>query len=236
MLDAAVLSAEQQTFVSEAQTRCSAHLGTLTPSERAIFTAIWTLMARTAAPVVVRSLHTSAAITQAALAKLVNCGLLWFDPDLRAVLQCPPFSALHTPHRVKVFGWDAAYTCSLIDVPLALLLYGPNTWLSAQSVCPRSGEKLAFRVLMADTGALKLDAPINSARWRVWLPELPPNGLTVGSGGTRSHINAFHSEADLHTYLHYRPDERGDSYTLEQALYLSQTLAQTYRGLLFHPH
>lgn len=234
MIDAAALSEEQLAYVSAAQRLCTAHLSALTPPERATFAAIWPLMARTDAPIVMRGLHISSTITETALAKLVSGGLLWFDTDLRAVLQCPPFSALNTPHRVKVFGWDAAYACSFIDIPLALLLYGPNTWLSAQSVCPRSGETLVFRVLLTDSYTLRLDAPIRAIHWRVWLPTLPPAGLTVGSSGLRSRINAFVSQADLDTYLHYHPDT-GSSYTLEQAAYLSQALIQTYHSLLVPP-
>jgi hypothetical protein len=142
---------------------------------------------------------------------------------------------LSTPHRVKVFGWEPAFACSFVDMPLALLLYGPNTWLSAQSTCPRSGEKLAFRVLMNDSRSFRLDAPASATRWRVWLPELPASGLTVGGSGVRSRINAFFSQADLDTYLHYHPAERGTGCTLEQAVYLSQVLAQTYHTVLYHP-
>lgn len=235
MLDAAVLSEEQQGYARAVAARCTAHLSALTPEERAIFTAIWTLMARTSAPVVVRSLHISSEITQSVLTKLVASGLMWFDSDLRAVLQCPPFSVLSTPHRVKVFGWEPAFACSVVDVPLMLLLYGPNTWLSAQSTCPRSGETLAFRVLLTDSLSFRLDAPASAARWRVWLPELPPNGLTVGGGGARSRVNAFANQTDLDTYLHYHPTEQGAGCTLEQAVYLSQMLAQTYHAILNRP-
>lgn len=236
MLDAAALSEDQQAYVSAVTAKCAAHLAALTPAERAIFTNVWTLMARTAAPVVVRALHASAEVTQSALTKLVSHGLLWFDPDLRAVLQCPPFSVLNTPHRVKAFGWNAAFVCSFVDIPLALLLYGPNTWLSAYSVCPRSGERLTFRVLMTDQRTLRLDAPASAGRWRIWLPELPLAGLTVGSGGGRSRVNAFFTSADLDTYLHYHPAERGYRFTLEQAVYLSQALLQVYYAALSRPH
>lgn len=231
-----MLTEDQRAYVNTVSARCVEHLEALTPAERAIFTTIWTLMARTSAPVVVRSLHPSLEITHSALAKLTANGLLWFDNDLRAVLQCPPFSVLSTPHRVKAFGWDAAFACSFIDIPLALLLYGPNTWLSAQSVCPRSGEKLTFRVLMNDQHALKLDAPASASRWRIWLPDLPTGELTVGSSGARGRVNAFFSSADLDTYLHYHPTERGTRYTLEQSICISQALVQAYNAVLNRPH
>lgn len=232
MLDAQALSDDQRTYVDLVVTKAHERIETLTQVERAIFSTVWTMMARASAPVVVRNLNFGAEATHQALTRLIELGLLWFDTDLRAALQCPPFSVLSTPHRVKAFGWDVAHTCSFIDIPLTLLLYGPNTWLSAQSTCPRSGENLTFRVLMDERGDLRLDAPASAQRWRIWMPEVTLDGLTVGTSGTRSRINAFFTRADLDTYLHYHPSEHGSAFTLEQAIYLSQSLLGAYRQVL----
>lgn len=231
MSDAVALSEDQIAYVSAVTAKCTAYLTALTPAERAVVTDVWTLLARTAAPVVVRARYANAQVGQSALTKLMSHGLLWFDSDLRAVLQCPPFSALTTTHRVKAFGWNAAFVCSFVDIPLALLLYGPNTWLSAYSACPHSGEQLAFRMLMTDQLTLRLDAPVSASRWRVWLPLLP-DSLVVGSSGGRSRVNAFFTDADLDTYLYYHPTECGYRFTLEQALYLGQALLRVYHAAL----
>lgn len=204
----------------------------LTPVERAIYTHVWLLIARVSAPIVARNLNYDPDLVQSLLDKLTRHHLLWFDPDLHAILQCPPFSALHTLHQVKTLGWERTYMCSFLDTPLSLLVYGPNTWLRVETTCPRSGEKLSFRVMLDQRYHLQLDAPQSAAQWRIWVP-LPPNSIyTLGLNGDRSKINAFYTQADFETYRQYAPPEDGVVLTFTQAMDLSQTLLQAYRSAL----
>lgn len=204
----------------------------LTEDERDVYRRIWKQMARHNAPVVVRSVvqaGQSAARLQQITTTLNDHKLLWFDEDLRAVLQCPPFSVLHTPHDVKAFGWDRSYTCCFVDMPLTLLVYGPNVWLSCTSKCPRSGEPLAFRVRMGEDHRLESELPLND--WQIWLP------VSAGTEANsyqefhraRPRVNAFFSRSDLETHCQYSGAVPGMIYTLPQALYLSECLLKAYR-------
>jgi hypothetical protein len=159
--------------------------------------------------------------------------LLWYDHDLRAVLQCPPFSVLHTPHQVKVFGWERIYASSFIDIPITLMVYGPNTWLSAQSVCPRSGETLAYKIKMREDFTLQADPPREASRWRIWIPPIAPADSDAEPylqfHRLRSKINAFNSESDLEMHREYdSPNDPGVVYTFEQAMYLSSLFLVAY--------
>jgi hypothetical protein len=231
-LDAHRLPPGQVDSVSGILTHLTERIRALVSVERSIFTTTWMLIARVSAPIVARNLNYKADVMQSALTHLIEHNLVWYDDDLRAILQCPPFSALHTPHQVKTFGWERAYTCSFVDAPLALLIYGPNTWMEVQSVCPRSGEALRLRVMMDDALTLRLDVPAQAKAWRVWIPETADSLTSLGVRGKRAHMNAFYSATDLDTYRHYNPDETGVEYTLEQALYFSQCLLRMYQQAL----
>jgi hypothetical protein len=190
------------------------------------------LIARASAPIVARNLNYKPEVIQSALDNLIARKLLWYDGDLRAVLQCPPFSALHTTHQIKTFGWERAYACSFVDAPLALLIYGPNTWMEVHSTCPRSGEELRYRVMLDDSFALRMDAPASANQWRVWIPSQVESLDSLGVRGERAHMNAFHTPADLDTYRHYNPEAVGTVYTLPQAVYFSECLLRTYQRAL----
>ncbi len=201
--------------------------------ERMIFTTLWMYIARASAPVTANHLKHRPMVIKATMDKLIYKHLIWYDNDLRAVLQCPPFSALHTAHEVKSFGWEGAYVCSFIDVPLALLIYGPNTWLKAKSVCPRSGEVLEYQVMLDSNQEFQVKAPSEADEWRIWVPNAVDGQLTLETNGLRSRINAFHSSVDYETYEHYHPDfGAGTLYTLEQAIYFSQCLLHAYQKVL----
>lgn len=204
----------------------------LAPEERALYAQTWQHMARHSAPVVVRSFARSGYSTfslQRAITTLNNYKLLWFDDDLRAILQCPPFSVLHTVHEVKAFGWERSYACSFVDIPLTLLVYGPNMWLECSSQCPHSGEKLRFRVRMNEHFRFEVDAPPNA--WCIWLPlpAVPADDPYQDFHWLRPRIHAYFSAADLDTHHPYQGDDAGVVYTLEQALYLGECLASAYR-------
>jgi hypothetical protein len=165
------------------------------------------------------------------IAHLNRLGLLWFDDDLRAILQCPPFSVLHTPHQVKVFGWERAYASSLLDIPATLLVYGPNVWLEAKTTCPRAGETLTFRVRLREDDSTQFELPDEFENWRVWLPlpDARSDDAFSDFHKIRSKISAFYSDQDLDTHRQYETSSSGIVYTLEQALYLSSLLIQVYR-------
>ncbi|NWG15857.1 MAG: hypothetical protein HXY41_04410 [Chloroflexi bacterium] len=209
----------------------AALLESFSSTERALYIQVWRQLARHKSPVVARSfLSIGQNTAQQIIRELSRRNLLWFDDELHAVLQCPPFSALHTPHEVKAFGWERAYVTSFVDIPLTLLIYGPNVWLEATSCCPRSGEKLAFRIQMDEEYRLRWEVPLND--WRLWFP-LPTNE-TADSYQTfhqlRPRLNAFYTIKDLDTHRQYQGDQGGGQvgavYTLEQALYLGQCLLQ----------
>jgi hypothetical protein len=197
--------------------------------ECATYTAMWTLLAQTSAPVNITSRQYDASV-QKMLRDLTDLGLLWYDPDLRAVLQCPPFSALTTLHRIKAFGWNPTYACTFLDIPLTLLLYGPNAWLDVESTCRRSGEGLAFRVMVDNDQMLHVQSPPEAVDWRIWVPEKLP--LLAGPGIRQTGAVAFYTPADVETYQHYNPDEPGEIYTLEAALYFSECLMRVYKQAL----
>lgn len=206
-------------------------LDTLSDEERRLYRQIWQHLARYNSPVPVRQfpgINRHLFVVQQMIASLKDRSLLWFDDDLRAILQCPPFSVLTTAHQVKVFGWERVYATSFIDTPLTLLVYGPNVWLEAQSICPRSGETLGYRVMLRDDRTLRYDAPSAAQSWRVWLPADSASPEAYGAfHQARSRINAFNSHEDLMTHLQYQDDPPGSIYTFEQALYLSQCLLQS---------
>lgn len=205
----------------------------LSPPERDLYGQTWQHMARYVMPVMARSFMRSGQSSghlQQAIATLNRCKLLWFDDDLHAILQCPPFSVLHTPHEVKAFGWERTYACSLVDMPLVLLVYGPNMWLDCATRCPRSGEVLRFRVRMGEGFRFQMDAPPNN--WRIWLPLAAATAPDPYQDfhRLRPRIHAFNSPADLDTHRQYQADSSdGAVYTLEQALYLGECLAHVYR-------
>lgn len=206
----------------------------LANEERAVYTALWKLMAQHGSPITSHhfaDLKYSPDRIRDLLATINKTHLLWFDDDLRAVLRCPPFSVLHTPHPVKVFGWERAYAASLIEAPLTLLVYGPNVWLNIQTTCPRSGETLKYRVMLRDDGSLRLDAPSEAEQWVVWLP-LPDNPLDDDVFDwlqeARLRIGAFHTLEDLDIHRYYEGGPSGVIYTLEEAVYLSEGLLWAY--------
>jgi len=227
------LPENQAEYVNDVLARITHNITVLSPVERTIYTTTWMLIARVSAPIVTRNLNYKADVLQAALDHLIAQNLVWYDPELRAVLQCPPFSALHTPHEVKTFGWERAYTTSIVNAPLALLIYGPNTWMSVHTVCPRSGEELHFRVLLDDRGVLRIDAPADADTWRIWIPAEIETMMALGPHSRP--INAFHTQADLDIDRQYHPDTPGVSYTLEQAMYFSECLLNAYQVALT-PH
>jgi hypothetical protein len=208
----------------------------LSPLERSTYTLFWSLIARAAAPVVVRdAMEPGSDHGQQLIDKLSDQHLIWYDHDLRAVLQCPPFSALHSSHIVKAFGWDRAYVPSFLDTLLAIMLYGPNTWLKIDTTCPRSGERLGMRVMQQPGGTLRLDTPQDAATWRAWVPDPSVDQLGVGFHGSRAALNLFNSQADLETYLRYHADVEGAIYTLDQVAYLAQCLLTVYAPLIAMP-
>lgn len=231
-IDSSRLPEEQSSAAITLMEQVESRIKELSSQQRHIYTKIWGVLARATAPVVAQQLNADTPYSvKIALETLVEKKLVWFDDDLKAVLQCPPFSALHTAHEVKAFGWNRAYTCSVIDASLALLFYGPNTGLTVTSQCPRSGEKLQFRVTLNSEDQLKLEAPPESSNWCVWIPQPMVDNLEVGPRSQRSMINMFHSRADLDTYQHYHSENpAGAIYTLPQAIYLSEQLFKSYNS------
>jgi hypothetical protein len=236
-VDACRLPDGQEAWAKDLIQQIAAALDALLPEERALFRDSWTHIASYAAPAAPRQLgpiHRNLETLQRTVLGLNARRLLWFDDDLRAVLQNPPFSALHTPHQVKVFGWERVYVTSFVDIPVTLLIYGPNVWLTAESLCPRSGEPLIFRVKMREDGTLLHDAPSTAQQWRVWLPlpETPSTDCYVQFHLLRPRIHAFLTSKDLDSHRHYANCGDGVTYTLEQAVYLSQLLIAAYRHAL----
>lgn len=229
-IDSSRLPTGQDTVALALMEEIEAHIRSLSSQQRHIYTKIWGVLARATAPVVAQQLNADTPYSvRMTLEKLVDKKLVWFDDDLKAVLQCPPFSALHTPHEVKAFGWNRAYACSVIDASLALLFYGPNTALTITSQCPRSGERLQFRVTLNSQDELTLEAPPESAEWCVWIPQPLADNLEVGPRSRRSMIHMFHTRADLDTYQHYHTETpESVIYTLPQAVYLSELLFKSY--------
>ena len=217
-------------FVSFVQTR----IEKLARLDRIIYTMIWTNLARTTIPVTPRVLSKYREETvNFAFQRLVENSLIWFDDEMQAVLQCPPFSALHTHHEVKAFGWERAYVCSIIDAPLSLLVYGPNAWLKIESTCPRSGEILTYRVKLDSNQHLELDAAAESANWRIWIPRTENGNLPVEPMGIRSRIHGFNTQTDFETYRQYHPETNaGTLYNIEQTLYLSECLLHGFQQAL----
>lgn len=213
-------------------------LDALSPDERVLYAQIWKDLARYSSPAAVRQfpgVNRHLFVIQQMIASLRDRSLLWFDDDLRAVLQCAPFSSLVTPHQIKAFGWDRVYTTSFVDIPLTLLVYGPNVWLNAESYCPRSGEVLAFRVQMRDDGSLNIDAPSNANEWRVWLPlpEVPADDAYAQFNKARPRVSAFNTQNDLDTHRQYHGTDAGVVYTFDQSMFLSTCLLKTAKDILY---
>jgi hypothetical protein len=212
----------------------------LSPDERGLYGGMWRYLARYHAPATSRQfrhLNMAPVVVGQIMETLNDHKLLWFDEDLRAVLQCAPFSVLHTAHQVKVFGWERIYASSFVDIPVTLMVYGPNTWLSAQTVCPRSGETLSYKIKMREDFTLQADPPREASRWRIWMPmpTQPDPDLSpyLQFHRLRPRINAFYSENDLIMHREYTaPDAPGVIYTFEQAQYLSNLLLVAYMQVL----
>lgn len=238
--DARRLPDGQLDWVRAAVEDYSALAAGLSPDERALYGSIWRHLARFYAPATSRQFKHLSLTPGAIGALMMNLNtqkLLWFDEDLRAVLQCPPLSVLHTPHQVKVFGWERIYTSSFIDMPVTLMVYGPNTWLNAQSICPRSGETLAYKVKMREDFTLQADPPRDASHWRIWIPRPAQAEADVNPylqlHRLRPRINAFHSQSDLDMQRQdVSPDNPGVVYTFEQALYLSNLLLLAYSQVM----
>jgi len=236
-IDAARLPEGQVAWVAALVSRVMERLGRLSADERALFTQLCRLIARSGSPVtshhlVDLKLHPDR--IRDLMADLDRYKLVWFDDDLRAVLRCPPLSVLHTPHQVKAFGWERSYASSLIEAPVTLIVFGPNVWLTVQTTCPHSGELLKFRVMLTDSERLRLDAPGDADQWRVWLP-VPAAPLADAYDWlheNRLRIGLFHSQEDLDAYRRHEGGDPGIVYTLEQAVYLSQWLLYAYRRAL----
>ncbi len=197
--------------------------------ERATFTSMWTLIAQTTVPATITPRQYDADVEKI-LRDLTISGLLWYDHDLHAVLQCPPFSALTTHHHIKAFGWSKTYACTFLDIPLTLLVYGPNTWLNVESACQRSGEILSFRVMVDNHYGIQFEAPTNATDWRIWVPEKLP--LAAGPGIKPGGAVGFYTPVDFETYQHYNPDQPGEVYDLEAALHFGACLLRVYRQVL----
>ncbi len=237
-LDAARLPDGQAAWASALVQRIVELLDAVSSEQRTVYTQVWRLMAMFGSPITTNhfaDLKYAAERIRQVLADLNDIGLLWFDEDLRAVLRCAPFSVLHTPHPVKVFGWERAYAASLIEAPVTLLVYGPNVWLNVQTTCPRSGETLKFRVMVRDDSTLRYDPPPGAEHWVIWLP-LPDDPLEGDVYGwlhaSRLHIGAYHTQEDLDTQRYYEGGAAGAVYTLEQAMYLSECLLSAYKRAL----
>jgi hypothetical protein len=222
-------------WLQVAASQLEALISRLSPEERSLIPQIWKHIATYNTPAAARKLvNRQANRDQQVISGLNERKLLWFDNDLQAVLQCPPFSALHTPHEIKVFGWERTHASSFIDLPGMLLVYGPNVWLDARSTCPRSGEKMQFRLRLGGDGTLDYNAPPESAAWRVWLPV---TGDDTADAYTQFHslrpkINLFFTLDDLETHRHYQSESGGTVYAFEHALYLGMGLARAYRRIL----
>jgi|GEM_PF-3248901 len=238
--DARRLPDGQLDWVRAAVEGYSALVEGLSPDERALYGSIWRHLARFYTPTTSREfkqLNLTPARVGQMMMDLNARKLVWFDEDLRAVLQCPPLSVLHTPHQVKVFGWERIYATSFIDIPVTLMVYGPNTWLTAQTVCPRSGETLAYKIRMREDFTLQADPPREASRWRVWLPrpDQPEADVApyVQLHRLRPRINAFNSAGDLDMHRQYTtPDEPGVVYSFEQAMYLSNLLLVAFAQVM----
>src|SRR5262245_8607177 len=115
-MDATRLPDGQATWAWALVQRIVEILNTVSSEERAVYSQVWKLMALYGSPITSNhfaDLKYPADHIRRVLADLDKIGLLWFDEDLRAILRCAPFSVLHTPHPVKVFGWERAYAASL---------------------------------------------------------------------------------------------------------------------------
>ncbi|MBZ0301164.1 MAG: hypothetical protein K8J31_15560 [Anaerolineae bacterium] len=201
-----------------------------TPAQRTACITLWTLIARTAAPVTQTTLRREL-IDDSTLKALVDAGVIWYDSDLKAVLQCPPFSALNTRHQVKAFGWNRSFVCNFLSTPLAVLLYGPNTWLQVQSTCRRSGDELVFSVMLDDHRTLHTRTSEDAANWRISIQIPTADAPLPGRYRTCPEANVFHSLADLETYYHYYPDAATVVYTFDEAIAFSSHLLRAYDPL-----
>ncbi|MAS32381.1 MAG: hypothetical protein CL610_00145 [Anaerolineaceae bacterium] len=209
----------------------------LTAPDRVALTNIWTLLARASAPVSLTGMLSGAKQRydhhmQSALPRLINTGLVWYDEELKSVLQCPPFSALTTRHQVKAFGWNPAYVCTFLDGPLSLLLYGPNVWLQINSKCQRSGDELQMRIRWNNENELEVEAPDTAEGWYVWVRDVPETPPPHGQDTNAPRTALFHTRTDLETNRHYHPEQTGLAYSLADAVYLGECLLNTCKAAL----
>jgi hypothetical protein len=228
-LDASRLPEGQIEWVDTLVNQLAASLQALTQDERSLYKQVWKYLATHQGPAAIRQIigaSRQTGLVEPLLRRLHERKLLWFDSDLRAVLQCPPFSVLSTPHQVKAFGWERAQAVSFFDLPTTLLIYGPNVWVEARSVCARSGEPMVFQLKMTDSRILQAQSPPQAEDWRVWLPiQQPPLDEALFEFiQLRSRINAFYTPTDLATHQHYQTNPSGVVYTFDQALYLANWL------------
>lgn len=223
----------QAQWVADLIASQAAAIRELSSEERLLYAHIWKHIAHHAKPPAARQFgHISPKTRrlQQAINRLKERHLIWFDEALQAVLQCPPFSALNTTHQVKAFGWERTFATSFVELPCTLAVYGPNVWLEARSICPRSGETLAYRARMREDHTLQVEA-LAADRWRIWVP-LPaatnPQPL-LEFNQIRPRIHAFYTLDDLATYRQYDPTGvAGVIYTFDQAIYLGEYLLQAY--------
>jgi hypothetical protein len=212
-------------------------LDSLTADERGLYQQIWKQIAVRHDPIPLRQfgqIHRNSPPPEQTIANLSERKLVWYDRDLKAILQCPPFSILHTPHHVKAFGWERAHAVSALDIPSTLLIYGPNVWLDVQTACPRSGEMISFQIKMRQDHTLEWQAPPDSEAWRMWIPLAdPPAADAYGElHELRSRIHIFYTQNDLDTHRHYQSYSGGIVYTLDQAMYLGNALLHCYASTL----
>jgi hypothetical protein len=223
------LSWAQQTQVNALLEQVKRRFHRFTTQEREVFTTLWMSIARVGMPVPIHPapIHNITNM-MAVVAQLEQRGLLWLDVDMQAVLQCPPFSAIRTNHLVKAFGWNAAYACTLADVPLTLLLYGPNAWLEIKTICHETGSPLTFSVLLDEHRHLHLETPDEAADWRVWIPhsiiDQPPS--------IERDVGLFATCDALDAYCAKHPEQEGVSYSINEAILLSEALILAYKQAL----
>ncbi|MCA9914678.1 MAG: hypothetical protein KC496_15100 [Anaerolineae bacterium] len=229
----------QAAWIEAITTQYTALVSELTAEERHLYVYVWESMTRFIAPVSIRQyggVKQPQVVVQQMVASLNARKLLWYDDELRAILQCPAYSVLHTANQAKAFVWGRAFACSFIDAPSALLVYGPNVWVDIHGVCPRSGEELSLKAKMREDFKLEFDIPSGGQEWCVWLPsysEVTSERAYEEFNMLRSKINVFHSLQDLQTHQQYQDDAGiGVIYTLEQALYASQFLLYAYSHVL----
>ena len=222
---------QQAEQVADLTQKLQAEFESLDADSRQALSLIWGLIAQATAPIAINATsRQSETSLQHNLESLSAAGFIWYDTDLRCVLQCPPFSALTTNHRVKAFGWDNAQVCSLVDAPLALLLYGPNTWMTVCSICHYSGEELEFQMMVDDNLRFRTHMPLEARDWHIWVPSA---GADVHRTDHQQHAaRSFFTAADFETYRESGPEEAGVLYDIDEAMAFSRCLLRIYHKAL----